>query len=388
MVDVHTHMYTPEYIKMLESRDTIPMIRNYPGYSDPRLILLSTELEGLDSAPQASPPPGRPLTKHFSSLEQKIHYMDTHGIDVSVVSLANPWLDFVEPELAAKVAETINNDFSSMCARYPGRLYFFGTLPVSAPLDDIIASVRHLASLRYCRGVIMGTSGLGKGLDDPDLLPVFRALETATPATSATTRSNSEGSGEDSGSGSTRGLPIFLHPHYGLPTSVWGPRAAEYGHVLPLSIGFPVETTIAVARMYLAGVFDAVPGLLLLLAHSGGTLPFLAGRIESCVAHDGLVSAGDRRPRKSLKEVLRSNVCLDAVIYSDVGLKAAIETAGETRIMFGTDHPFFPPLDRDVDGVWDSVTFNTDAIAAVMNSSDEGTRRVMGGNAVDILRLD
>ncbi|KAF3059904.1 putative uracil-5-carboxylate decarboxylase protein [Daldinia childiae] len=71
------------------------------------------------------------------------------------------------------------------------------------------------------------------------------------------------------------------------------PATEEYGHVLPLALGFPMETTIAVARMYLAGVFDQVPELRLILAHSGGTLPFLAGRIESCIVHDGhLVQEG------------------------------------------------------------------------------------------------
>jgi len=33
-------------------------------------------------------------------------------------------------------------------------------------------------------------------------------------------------------------------------------------------------------------MLDKVPDLKLLLAHSGGTLPFLAGRLDSCVKHD------------------------------------------------------------------------------------------------------
>lgn len=364
VVDIHTHMYPPTYIKMLESRDEIPMIRSFTTSEDPRLILLSAELQSLQDAATSSKPPGRPLTKHYASLEQKIHFMDTHGIGISVISLANPWLDFVESSVAEKTAETINNDFSEMCSMHHGRLYFFGTLPLTAPLDGILAAVQHLKSLRYCRGIIMGTSGLGKGLDDADLLPVFKALET-------------------------NGLTVFLHPHYGLPNEVWGPRAPEYGHVLPLALGFPMETTIAVARMFLAGVFDEVKSLIFVLAHSGGTLPFLAGRIESCIVHDGLVASKRVGADKAtIFEVLKRNVCLDAVIYSEIGLKAALDASGTTKVMFGTDHPFFPPLSSSEDGEWESVSLNVAAVNKALGKGSDAASRVLGANAVEILRLD
>jgi hypothetical protein len=73
-----------------------------------------------------------------------------------------------------------------------------------------------------------------------------------------------------------------------------------------------------------------------LLAHSGGTLPFLAGRIESCVKHDGhLKKEGKTEGRRDVWEVLKTNIYLDAVIYSDVGLKAAMNASGADRLMFG-----------------------------------------------------
>lgn len=365
VVDIHTHMYPPSYVDILTSRSTIPIVRSFPGATDPRLILLEAEVPSLKN-PDPKNPPGRPLTKHYSSLAQKIHFMDTHHIDISVISLANPWLDFLDPSAAGPTAESVNTEFSSMCAAHPGRLYFFGTLPLTAPLETIQAAIKHLTTLKYCRGVILGTSGLGAGLDDPNLLPIFQSLAAA-------------------------GLTIFLHPHYGLPNDVWGPRAsAEYGHVLPLALGFPMETTIAVARMYLAGVFDAVPELRMILAHSGGTLPFLAGRIESCVVHDGhLVREGKvKANRRTVWDVLRSQVYLDAVIYSEVGLKSAIEASGGAeRLMFGTDHPFFPPLESDEDGEWESVSWNADAVKKALGEGSKEATGLMGGNAVRVLRL-
>ncbi|KAI8626790.1 2-amino-3-carboxymuconate-6-semialdehyde decarboxylase [Xylariaceae sp. FL1651] len=371
VVDIHTHMYPPAYVELLESRQTIPLIRRFAGAKDPRYIILPAEAEALDkitASDSDSPPahlPGRPVTTHYSSLAQKLHFMDTHGIDISVISLANPWLDFVAPEAAGETAKSINSAFSAMCASAPGRLFFFATLPLTAPPEALLAAVGHVRGLPYCRGVILGTTGLGRGLDDPALVPVLRALAAGR-------------------------LTVFLHPHYGLPSEVWGPRATEeYGHVLPLALGFPMETTIAVARMYLAGVFDAVPDLRMLLAHSGGTLPFLAGRIESCVVHDGhLVRAGKvTAARRTVWQVLREQVYLDAVIYSDVGLKAAIDASGVDRLMFGTDHPFFPPLNSDEQGEWESMTWNKEAVSKALGADSEGARAVMGGNAVEVLRL-
>jgi predicted TIM-barrel fold metal-dependent hydrolase len=294
-----------------------------------------------------------------------MHFMDTHDINISVISLANPWLDFVDASQAGEIAKSVNNEFSDMCSKHHGRLFFFGTLPLTASLDTIQASISHLKNLKYCRGVILGTSGLGKGLDDPHLLPVFEALAKAD-------------------------LTIFLHPHYGLPNDVWGPRASEYGHVLPLALGFPMETTIAVARMYLAGVFDKVRDLRMLLAHSGGTLPFLAGRIESCIFHDGQLVRDGRvgKDRRTVWDVLREQVYLDAVIYSEVGLKAAIDASGSDRLMFGTDHPFFPPITSDEQGQWESVSLNADAVAKAVGDGSAEAKAIMGSNAIRILRLE
>ncbi|KAJ6446488.1 uracil-5-carboxylate decarboxylase [Purpureocillium lavendulum] len=367
IVDIHTHMYPPSYIKILESRAAIPLVRSFPGATDPRLILLQAEAESLDDALAGRPGakvPGRPLTSDYTSLDQKVRFMDAHHIDVSVISLANPWLDFLAPDASGQVGAQVNAEFNDMCARHPGRLFFFGTLPLTAPLDAIRASITQLTTLKYCRGIILGTSGLGKGLDDPDLLPILEAVAAAR-------------------------LTVFLHPHYGLPNAVWGPRAADYGHVLPLALGFPMETTIAVARMYLAGVFDRVRDLRMLLAHSGGTLPFLAGRIESCILHDGqLVAEGKVGPaRRTVWDVVREQVYLDAVIYSEVGLKAAIDASGADRLMFGTDHPFFPPLQANEQGTWESVSLNAEAVAKAVGEGSAEAKAIMGGNAVRILRL-
>lgn len=157
--------------------------------------------------------------------------------------------------------------------------------------------------------------------------------------------------------------------------------------------------------MLLSGIWDRFPKLNVLIAHSGGTLPFLAGRIESCIAHDAhLKREGKLGSRRDLWDVLRKNIYLDAVIYADVGLKAATGASGADRLMFGkawvadirpgttdvprigTDHPFFPPLEKD-QIEWQSVTQNSRAVMSAFGDDEKAAEAVMGENAMRVLRL-
>ena len=363
-VDIHTHLYPPSYVKLLASRSTVPYIHETKN-ADPRLIILASD----DDASRPLELRGRPIDSSYSSWDEKRKFMSLHGIDVSVVSLANPWLDFLEPATALDTTQRINDDINNACGENnksgsSGKLFTFGCLPLSAPPTQIVAEVQRLKTLSHTKGVIMGTTGLGAGLDDPAMSPIWSALAST-------------------------GTMVFLHPHYGLPEAAFGgsETIAKSGHVLPLALGFPLETTIAVTRMYLAGVFDQHPTLQMLLAHSGGTLPFLAGRIQSCVDHEReyVANGGHKEgPKRDIWDVLKTNIYLDAVIYGKPGLKAAVEAGGTDRIMFGTDHPFFPPL-NEKDGKWLSVESNRDAIG---DTGDEAVDAILGGNAVRVLGLD
>ncbi|KAK4505377.1 hypothetical protein PRZ48_003340 [Zasmidium cellare] len=357
-VDIHTHMYPPNLMTLLRQRPQIPYVRTFDPKIGERLIILPTEETSTSTAK------GRPIGPAYYDITQKIAFMDRHGIDVSVLSLANPWLDWVDSGVASRVARGVNDEMEGMCGGEgrEGRLFFFGTLPLSASSEEVVGEVKRLKGLKHCRGVVMGTSGLGEGLDDPRLDELWKVLES-------------------------EGMVLFLHPHYGLPDEVYGPRKSEYGHVLPLAMGFPLETTIAVTRMLLSGVFDRFSELQVLLAHSGGTLPFLAGRIESCIAHDAhLMKKSSAGGRRDVWDVLKKNIYLDAVVYSQLGLKAAIEASGRDRLMFGTDHPFFPPSE-EAEGEWLSVTSNVKAVRDAMGDKKEDVDAILGGNAVRVLRL-
>ncbi|KAJ5152297.1 2-amino-3-carboxymuconate-6-semialdehyde decarboxylase [Penicillium capsulatum] len=378
VVDIHTHMYPPSYMAMLRARKEVPYIYD-PENGPPRLIILSSDDNPAIPLHQR----GRPIDTSYSDIDVKLSFMRQHGIDCSVLSLANPWLDFIHGKEAITWAQRINDDLESTCAvnnkdedrdRNESRpldekqsLFAFGVLPTRADPNDIVIEIKRLGNLPHMRGAILGTTGLGNGLDDRAMDPVWHALEETEQL-------------------------VFLHPHYGLPDEAFGGKSkiAQYGHVLPLALGFPLETTIAVTRMLLGGVFDRFPRLRVLLAHSGGTLPFLAGRIESCIIHErGFMDNGGpvRGPHRSIWNVLKTNIYLDSVVYGAAGLQAAIEAGGGVdRLMFGTDHPFFPPLSKDEEK-WPSVMTNYKAISDSCGDDAPTAASILGGNAIRILKL-
>ncbi|KAG6854903.1 hypothetical protein C0991_012093 [Blastosporella zonata] len=218
LVDIHTHVYLPRYAALLRTRSSVPMIQsstNRDGKLDERLLILDHEPSG-----------GRPVGPQYWDREEKLKFMDKHGIDISVVSTANPWLDFLPAAQAQTLATELNEDLEEYCSTSPGvhdgsikRLYGFGLLPLVPEITtaSLLDTVKQISNLPHLRGLIMGTRGVGKGLDDEALDPVWAAIEEA-------------------------GLVVFIHPHYGVDAKAWGDK--DNGHVLPLALGFPFETTI------------------------------------------------------------------------------------------------------------------------------------------------
>jgi predicted TIM-barrel fold metal-dependent hydrolase len=138
IVDIHTHVYPPKYMDLLRSRTTVPYVRTFPDAPDSARLII---LPGEDDPSTPSTSRGRPIGSEYYEIKEKIAFMDLHKIDKSVISLANPWLDFLPAEEAGDAAKKINDDVNDQCSQYPGRLYFFGTLPLSASPEVITAEI-------------------------------------------------------------------------------------------------------------------------------------------------------------------------------------------------------------------------------------------------------
>lgn len=151
-VDVHTHVYLPSYMELMRGRSTVPMVRRVDGID--RLIILPGE------ADEPSTSSGRPVGSEYYDVSRKLRFMDTHGIQVSVLSLANPWIDFLSREQAPDAARALNDEMQRVCEASHGRFYGFGVLPTQDP-DACARELERLAGMDRMRGVILSTRGRG-----------------------------------------------------------------------------------------------------------------------------------------------------------------------------------------------------------------------------------
>jgi aminocarboxymuconate-semialdehyde decarboxylase len=135
------------------------------------------------------------------------------------------------------------------------------------------------------------------------------------------------------------------------------------------AVGNPVETTITAAHMVLAGVLEAHPRLRIVLAHAGGAVLALRGRLRH--AHSFQPQARARlgeSPEDSLRRFYYDTVTHDAGL-----LRQVIDFAGADRVLCGSDYPFDMGIERPADPV-----------RALGLSPDEETA-ILGGNALRLL---
>jgi aminocarboxymuconate-semialdehyde decarboxylase len=102
------------------------------------------------------------------------------------------------------------------------------------------------------------------------------------------------------------------------------------------SVGNPFETTIAAAHLVMAGVFERHPRLRMVLAHGGGALLALRGRLRH--AHTFQPQARARLAESPEESIRR--FCFDTVTHDTELLRALIAFAGPERVLLGSDYPF------------------------------------------------
>lgn len=296
VVDAHSHLYPRTYVELLRSRTEIPKIVGEPGAE--RFVIFPDEDREDGSG-------GRPMGPEYWDVAEKLAFMNRFGISQTVVSLGNPWLDPFDVLESLDAARSLNGELADLGAETGGRLVGMGVLPTD--VDDAVDVAAEVAEDRRLAGIVAGPRICGRPLDHEELEPLWMELQRS-------------------------GVPLLLHPHYAVAVE----ELRGFGHAFPVSMGFPFETTIALARLVFAGVLDRHPELRLVGSHGGGTLPYLAGRLDAGWASDPSVRLRLTHPPSHDL----SRLYLDGVLYHARAMRAAADLVGAEKMVFGTDHPF------------------------------------------------
>jgi aminocarboxymuconate-semialdehyde decarboxylase len=140
--------------------------------------------------------------------------------------------------------------------------------------------------------------------------------------------------------------------------------------LMPLN-GFLFDTTLAASKLVFSGTVRRFPRIRWILGHLGGTIPYLAERLDrgyrafaECRQHI------DRPP----SEYLKRHFYYDTVNFEPAALRLAIDFAGSERILAGSDYPH----------AIGSIPLMLDAIGR-LPLSDDGKAAILGGNMARLL---
>lgn len=242
----------------------------------------------------------RPITENLTQMEQRLTWMDIHGIDQQVIS---GWLDIFGYGLPAKEgaawAREFNRCLLELHAKYR-RLIPLCTVPLQDP--HLAATVLSEAMEAGFPGVMIGTQpdGCGGVLDDARLDEFWATA-------------------------SERNAVVYIHPM--IPCG--DQRVQDIGRLNAL--GRISDATVAVGRLLLSGHLIRYPGLHCIVSHGGAALPYIVGRLGRAaeINHDW------SDPYASLRRLYT-----DSIVFDSRALEFLVNVIGADRVMLGTDAPF------------------------------------------------
>ena len=324
-LDLHTHYYPPAYFERIErsggdfSFGASPTGQRIIRYKGARFF---------------------GVTAPMTDVGKRLEDMDRVGIDVEVLSLSTPNVFFAEGRAQIEVARMVNDAYADLIAKRPGRFLGFASIPMDDPDGALRELARALDELRL-QGVVLLSNIRGRALADPAYRPFFAECDR-------------------------RKACVFVHPMI--------PAAAEpFGeYVLGPIVGFPFDTTLAVARLCYAGVFKQLPNIRWLVAHAGGAIPYLLERLDSGWRDFAECRANiDEPPSTYLKRLY-----YDTVTFSPNNLRLLRDIVGTDHMAMGSDYPhLLGSIDKAISSIegldWDARekerVFSGTALALLAN---------------------
>lgn len=276
-------------------------------------------------------------------LDGRIESLQRRSIAYQLVGPPPPLVSNGARAASVELARKINRSTAWMVKNGKGLLGGLAVAPVGEP-EHAADELRRAIAEHGFVGVALSTGAGARNLDDVAFEPLFAAIEE---------------------------LDLFVFMH-----STSSPLSAtQTDYTLRTLVGWPTETTVTVARLVFAGVFERHPRLKLVLSHGGGTLANLIGRID----------LGWSAPQYEANAACRANITrapssyirqlyFDTVVADPNVLDFVIATFGADRVLFGTD---FPYEIGDAEGKL--------ALPSVMRHSAEEQRLILGDNARRLL---
>jgi predicted TIM-barrel fold metal-dependent hydrolase len=256
---------------------------------------------------------GRPLLQPANTTwtpEKSIGDMDRAGVAGAVVSITNPGLWFGDAAATRRLARACNEYGAKLVQDHPTRFGLFAAMP----LPDVDATLQEIAyayDTLKADGVGLMTSYGDLWLGNAAFRPVMEELNRRS---------------------------AIVHVH---PTAANCCKNLGYG-VAPGSIEYGTDTTRAIMGIAFSGDALRCPDVRFIWSHGGGSVPFLAARIEGASNN-----AKDRLPNGFMAEIRK--FYYDLAGASNRGAVASLlELVKPSQVLFGTD---FPPGGSAVDYV-------------------------------------
>jgi aminocarboxymuconate-semialdehyde decarboxylase len=260
----------------------------------------------------------RAAVREFVDLDRILEEQNRAGVDLVVLC---PWVNLCGVETGRQ------NE--ALAAMVGDRVAALGTVDLERPEE-----LRALMADGRLSGVEIPASVTGAYLGDERFREFWAAAEET-------------------------GALVFVHP----TTRGFSAPVFEQ-HYLWNTVGNPVETTITAAHMVLSGLLDDHPAVRVLLAHGGGAIPALRGRL----AHEQTFHPPGRDVIAAIRRFL-----FDTVVHDADVLRAVVEFAGADRVLCGSDYPFDMGTERPAEIIR----------ALGLPAGDEAA--ILGGNALRLL---
>lgn len=256
---------------------------------------------------------------HFGEIQQRleelgearISRMDESGVDVQVLSLTSPGLHGLAPAEGVSMARRTNDLLAAKIAAHPDRFDGFATMPTTAPREAAKELERCVRDLGLKGGMLFGRTR-DKNLDHPDFLPIFEMAARLR-------------------------VPLYIHPQ--TPSRVV--RDVYYSGFSPeidlafatFGLGWHYDCGIQFVRLALAGVFDRLPDLQIILGHWGELVLFYTERLKAFSRVTAL--------RRSVVDTMRENLYVTpSGMFNLPDFRHAIDVIGVDRVMFSADYPY------------------------------------------------